>query len=118
MRKPQGTMEKRAAGACHVFDELGGGTFHVEWRKSRTWGRCPAVMWHGDKAAYASGCGYDKLSTVVCEFLRWLPGTPEHGLISGGAGVRSAIEELAACGWTLIHEYDGKTEDGFRLERQ
>lgn len=44
-------------------------SFSVEWKKSRTWGWCPRVYsringFHGE--SYASGCGYDKLSSAVC----------------------------------------------------
>lgn len=47
----------------------------IEWKKSQTWGNCPSASarwetadgkWHyDDNMAYASGCGYDKESTVV-----------------------------------------------------
>lgn len=47
----------------------------IEWKKSQTWGNCPRASvrwetadgeWHyDDNMAYASGCGYDKESTVV-----------------------------------------------------
>lgn len=54
-------------------------TFTIEWKKSRTWGYCPRLEVNGyykesipgegkffrDDSFYASGCGYDKLSTVV-----------------------------------------------------
>jgi hypothetical protein len=51
----------------------------VEWSKNRTWGWCPRanMRWkdangewnHMDGSAYASGCGYDKHSTVLAECL-------------------------------------------------
>lgn len=51
--------------------------FDVEWRKSRTWGYCPRAKWRCyfkngffmEGSEYASGCGYDKLSTVVANGL-------------------------------------------------
>ena len=88
--------------------------FTVEWIKSKTWGRCARIRFNGDTAAHASGCGYDKLSAVVDEFLRPLAPEAEH---TGGCGIRSTIEAMAACGWTLTHAYEGKNEDGFRIER-
>lgn len=48
----------------------------IEWKKSRTWGNCPraeASVWFKDgtfernNGFYASGCGYDKESTVIGE---------------------------------------------------
>lgn len=48
----------------------------ITWHKSKTWGMCPSASmswedangWHYEKnAAYASGCGYDKESTVIAE---------------------------------------------------
>ena len=51
----------------------------VEWRDNRTWGWCPraTMFWEDalhhlhrmDGSAYASGCGYDKHSTVLAECL-------------------------------------------------
>ena len=46
----------------------------IEWKKSRMWGMCPRASgrieykdgtWGHTQEAYASGCGYDKASTVV-----------------------------------------------------
>ena len=62
----------------------------VTWKKSRTWGWCPRAhcraygfpkanpSYPGEtefltSGAYASGCGYDKLSTVVADCLNKLP---------------------------------------------
>ena len=60
-------------------------TITIEWKHSRTWGNCPratAAITYKDKTAgeygtgfyrtdegkyYASGCGYDKESTVIAE---------------------------------------------------
>ena len=48
----------------------------IEWRKSRTWGSCPhaeaVIVYHDGtserRGGYtASGCGYDKESTVIAE---------------------------------------------------
>lgn len=51
-------------------------TISIEWKKSSTWGNCPRAeikvqymdgTWEGCEGYYASGCGYDKESTVVAE---------------------------------------------------
>lgn len=48
----------------------------IEWKNSRTWGYCPvaSIRWEDEKGWHyesdlskASGCGYDKASTVVAE---------------------------------------------------
>ena len=47
----------------------------VEWKRSRTWGNCPRAEWtcwfkdgtYANGKAYASGYGYDKLSSVVAD---------------------------------------------------
>ena len=108
------TMEKRAFKACREIKQFGEVSFSVIWGKSNTWGLCPRIEWQGKKAAYASGCGYDKLSAVLVDFLHHL--VPELSGCSG-AGVSSVANRLAEHGWILIHEYDGKTEDGFRIRR-
>lgn len=115
-RKPQGKMEKRAAEACEDYTRNGGGSFTVDWKKSATWGNCPRIDYRGEKAAYASGCGYDKLSAVLVEYLGWL--APEGQRLSGsGAGVRTVQDNLRVFGWELVHDYDGNREDGFTLKK-
>lgn len=115
-RKPSGKMEQRAAAECARIERNGEGAFCVVWKKSRTWGNCPSISdLNGEKAAHASGCGYDKLSAVVCEFLAWL--SPSGYLKTGGAGIRATIQELAGLGWELEHTYDGNSEDGFTIRR-
>lgn len=49
----------------------------LEWTRSNTWGLCPraSAVWettdgkwhHEENISYASGCGYDKASTVVAK---------------------------------------------------
>jgi hypothetical protein len=108
------TVEKRAFEACRTIKEFGALSFSVVWVKSNTWGMCPRIEWRGKKAAYASGCGYDKLSAVLVDFLH--PLVPELAGCSG-AGVSSVADRLAKHGWMLIHEYDGQREDGFSIRR-
>ena len=109
-------MEKRAANACEKIKEYGSYDFQVIWKKSRTWGNCPSIYYHGEKAAYASGCGYDKLSAVLSDFLAPLV-APER-LYCHGAGLSSVQQRLDELGWTLENTYDGKSEDGFRVTRK
>lgn len=108
--------EQRAAEACGWYAQNGGGEFSVEWNRSAMWGLCPRIDWRGERAAYASGCGYDKLSAVLCEFLYTLD--PDGGLRGcGGAGLSTVQDRLETVGWVLIQTFNGRTEDGFRLRR-
>ena len=90
----------------------------IVWRHSRTWGLCPRLEWGREKIAYANGCGYDKLSTVLADVLRWLPDI-DHNKIAGtmGAGESGVRQALAEYGYTLTHVYDGRHEDAFTLTR-
>lgn len=85
------------------------------WKKSATWGRCPSIAYRGEKAAHASGCGYDKESACLCEFLSSL--APD-GIHASGAGFRTVVDKLAMAGWLLEKTYSGATEDGYRLSRK
>lgn len=109
-------MQKRAKAACEEIAQYGSSDFSVEWVKSNIWGRCPRIMHRGEKAAHASGCGYDKLSAVLVEYLTWLvPGGTLRGC--SGVGVRTVQDRLKEAGWLLEHLYDGRWEDGFRISR-
>lgn len=111
------SMEKRAASFCAKIQADGEGTLNVEWRKSREWSYCPAALdYRGEKMAYASGCGYDKLSTVLCDALA--PLVPDGALHScHGAGVRSVIDRMALYDWTVVQTANGSTFDAFIIKR-
>lgn len=109
-------MEKRAKAAMDHARENGTLEFTIQWKKSPTWGNCPRIDWRGEKAAYASGCGYDKESAVIQEFVSSL--LPDTAKNFGGAGFNTAMAIMAEHGWNLTRTYTGKTEDGFRLETQ
>jgi len=89
--------------------------FAMLWRPSRTWGRVAVILWRGEKAAEASGCGYDKESACLVAFL--YPLVKEVGGC-GGAGLRTVQDRLSGAGWLLEHTYDGKAEDGYRITRK
>lgn len=109
----------------------------IEWVKSRIWGANPhAEAWvktagghYAEYTATASGCGYDKLSTVVARimndcargllyskrrnakkapygvyFNRWFPG------FDGGIGISCYHEIAEFLGGTMKHE-GGRTWD-------
>ena len=112
-------MEKRATAACGKIKDYGSYDFQVIWKKSCTWGWCPSIYYRGKKAAYASGCGYDKLSAVLCDFLAPLiPEDSDFRGLGSGAGLSTVQSRLDELGWTLEHVYDGRNEDGFRITRK
>ena len=111
-----GKLDRVAFAACETIAARAaeGETVHfsVRWNKSRPWGNCPAVYWHGERAAYASGCGYEKRSAVLAEFLRFLA---PNGLAGGGAGFGSLQEELRGLGYALECSFEGQTEEGYTI---
>jgi hypothetical protein len=110
-------MEARAYRACERIKQGEPYTISVEWRRSRAYGLCPAIETPEGKAAYAGGCGYDKLSAVLCEFLGWL--SPRGYLESSGAGESSVVAELAELGYKLSRIAGTKyTVDIFEIRRE
>ena len=116
-------IQTRARNYCNDLLQRGGMTINVEWRKSSSYGRCPVIEYGREKIAYASGCGYDKLSAALVEALSFLlPETEETGCGGGlskcsGAGLSSVQTCLQENGWTLEQTANGKTFDAFKLSR-
>lgn len=113
MKKKLTPTERRARAFCEAIRAGAVRHFTVEWIKSRTWGNCPRIRWQGGKVAHASGCGYDKHSTVLALALYWLPEDPgqQHRIAcTAGSGVSSIRNILAECGWTLETQ-NGHAED-------
>lgn len=115
MKAKVGKIEARAIEACEYIRQNGVLHFNMEWRKSRYWGRCPVIEWHGYKAAGASGCGYDKGSAALSSFLN--PLSPGLNRCSG-AGFSTVRDTLAESGWNLEQTFSGKTEDGFKISKK
>lgn len=116
----QTKAEACAEALCNQAKQEGSVFFSVEWTRSRTWGQCPKVLYRGDVAARASGCGYDKQSAALAEALSPLGETKEGRIAIGAcraAGLRALQAALAGLGWTLVQEYDGKREEGYHLHR-
>jgi len=96
------TLERRAHAACDEIRRYAanGDAFHfvAYWKRSAMWGLSPSIAFYGDKAAHASGCGYDKLSAVVAEFLSPLvPGVNlGHGQVSATSS-NSAAPTVGTC---------------------
>lgn len=89
-------METRAQAWCERVKESDIGepsTFAVEWRRSRTWGRIAVIETHEGKAAEASGCGYNKESAALAQFLEYLGETEDE---------RRAIARNAGAGFSSV----------------
>lgn len=114
MKRRIGKIEARAIAACEDIKNGRLSDFNMEWRKSATWNRVAVILYRGEKAAEASGCGYDKESACLSSFLY-----PLSDKVGGchGAGFSSVRDALASAGWTLEHTYNGKYEDGYRITR-
>lgn len=91
-------------------------TINIEWRKSRMWGNCPMCeakinfkdgTWETSSTYTASGCGYDKESTVIAnvfnDYLKYKLWRIFHDLISKDKDVPYGI-------------YSGKYKTDFDIE--
>ena len=114
----------------------------IEWRKSNTWGFCPVASmrwkdangWHyEERAAYASGCGYDKESTVVAKCsnkvlsgMLWRKKNTRKNIpygislantffprFDGGVGMSCYYRIASFLGGKLEHVASGKTYDKY-----
>lgn len=114
----------------------------INWTKSRTWGYCPtaSAMWltsagwgAWNNMAHASGCGYDKASTVIAEVCNALLSgmlyrrrharkNIPYGVnlkktffptFAGGVGVSCYYDIARFLGGKLEHVASGKTYDKY-----
>jgi hypothetical protein len=109
--------ERNAIDICEAIKANGSGRFRIVWVKSKTWGHNPNVQYLGITVGRASGCGYDKESAALVEFLRFL--APDSNVYdASGAGFRAVVRVLDEAGWTLEKTYSGKSEDGYSITRK
>lgn len=120
-------------------------TITIEWRRSKTWGMCPRAeisveyadgTYDRKEGYYASGCGYDKESTVVAEacndFFRYLLWNREdedntkapYGIrldylysphFEGGVGTNCYYKIFEFLGGKFESVSSGKTFDVYRI---
>ena len=112
------TMEQRAKTTLHKLSPEGG-----DWEQTElvvNWSQAghPSLYINRERCAHASGGGYCKLSAVLADVLRFLPGlTDEESRVvwsRSGAGVSSVIRALDNIGkYQLTHDHNGKNEDSF-----
>lgn len=113
------TMEKRAERFVRILktyaDDGSPITLRVEWKKSRMYGMCPSIAdTEGNKCAYASGCGYDKLSAVLAKALATLaPGIRKLG----GAGESAVMAAARVTGYELAPHYRDKHVDAYEFRK-
>jgi hypothetical protein len=113
------TEKRAAASLAHLSEPSAVETFAVDWKKSATWGYTASVNTYHGRAALASGCGYDKLSACVVEYLCEAPAPELVEAVRGcgGSGIRNVIDKARAAGWNLEHVHNGNNTDVFRISR-
>lgn len=119
----------------------------IEWQRSSTWGMNPHLegrietvdgRWDYDKDISCGGCGYDKLSTVMAEFLnnhlkgmlwrrrKFRTHKPPYGVtfskgwfphFDGGVGENCTISVLQWLGFKVVCAKSGRTFDYYELKR-
>jgi hypothetical protein len=127
-----GVYDRRQQQFCKDIKRYEGGlSFDVEWRKSKTWGHSPTIRYRGESLDSVTGCGFDKLSTILANCLRWLviddpdsysstedyPKAYQDIWCCGGAGVGKLEDTLKEAGWRLERTYTNSSWDGFSVER-
>lgn len=109
-----GKLEQRAVNFCRAIERTGKGAFTVEEKPSRTWGYIPSISTHEGTAARASGCGYDKRSAVLAQFLGSLGGRIASTDAAGEAAVIAACREQ---GWELAQVGGSKRSTTYTITR-
>jgi len=113
--------EKTAQRFCEWIKRAESAGIIIEWRKSKTWGSNPVILYADEKCCNVSGCGYCKESTALADTLRFLfePGTPEYSAVwtTGGCGVSSVINTLAKFGWELRKTASSSSSDAFEIRK-
>jgi hypothetical protein len=126
-----GVYDIRQQEFCKTIKSCGTTDFDVEWVKSQAWGHAPTIRFHGEKLDSITGCGFDKLSTLLANCLRWLAvEDPKSYYVGdaypeeyyqiwkcGGAGVGPLEDALKKQGWELKRTYTNNSWDGFSVER-
>lgn len=121
MKERLTTVERRALDMCRSIQEWGKASFAVEWKHSRVWGKCPSILWRGEKVSHASGCGYCKHSACLAAALQFMANTVDGRraiAITSGCGVPSVIRALDAAGWTLMHVAESQSSDCYEIRRK
>ena len=92
------TLEQRAKRWTDEFDTSE--VFSIEWRPSAMYGNTAVICdSYGDKAAAATGCGYDKESLALADFLQFLCPSAAH---KGGFGFSSIEAAVIKDGYTIF----------------
>jgi hypothetical protein len=98
------TIEKRAILFCNKIKERGAGECRLKFSRGRDYENCSLLNSSGDKIGYATGCGYDKESSVVADALRFLGNTEDEIQsiwLCSGCGNDQLIRTLDDLGWVV-----------------
>lgn len=112
--------EKNAIDVCNRIRTRNSAMLSIQWVKSRTWGMNPNVYCYNLVVGKASGCGYDKESAALAEFLHFLPTDTSQQMdvhSKSGCGFNSLADALHKTGWLLEKTYSGKVEDAYTISR-
>jgi hypothetical protein len=103
---------------CTHAREYGSVNINVTWHRNRTWGNCPRLEYNGQEGQSVTGCGFDKLSTVLANALGGLSDSVEgRKAIEGtaAAGLSATRKALEAQGWGITTTASGQTFDCFEV---
>jgi hypothetical protein len=114
MNRKLNQTERNAKDICGNISAEGHGTFRLRWTRGGMYGRQIHAEVGNTTVARTCGCGYDKLSTAIADFLRFLVPNVWQ---CGGTGYSTVANELERNGWTLERIYNGKDEDGYKISR-
>lgn len=100
----QSLTEKQAKAACdNIVASHSTSHILVEWRKSKVYGANPVITYRDKKCSDVTGCGYDKLSTALARFFKFLfpYESDDYYFIAGlgEGGVDVLLRELLKRGW-------------------
>ena len=109
-----GKLDERADNFCRAIERTGEGVFTAREKPSKTWGYVPSISTHEGVAARASGCGYDKRSAVLAQFLGSLGGRIAY---TGAAGEAAVIAACREQGWELAQVGGSKRSTIYTITR-
>ena len=95
-------------------------TFAIHWKKSKDYGNNPHIYdLNGKNLIRVSGCGYDKRSDALAEYLCNLPTLEENDRkkirSTGGSGDNNVIRKVLEFGFKLEPLYTDSKVDVYKI---
>ena len=95
-------------------------TFAIHWKRSRDYGYNPQIYdLNGKNLIRVSGCGYDKRSAALAEYLCNLPTLEENDRkkirSTGGSGEANVLRKLLEFGFKLEPLYTDSKVDVYKV---